>query len=112
MLTSRLAFALALSFALAACGGGGGDEEQARSGEVLEGTVSDAMLPIDTVRSQPPLAEPEAAAEVQATAGSLGSGPRAEQAEASGQEEDAAEEGGDAESEPADEAPAAAEADE
>ncbi len=25
-------------------------------GEVLPGTVSDAMLPIDTVRSQPPLA--------------------------------------------------------
>ena len=25
------------------------------SGEVLEGTISDAMLPLDTVRSQPPL---------------------------------------------------------
>ena len=31
------------------------------SGEVLEGTISDAMLPLDTVRSQPPLlnADPE-----------------------------------------------------
>ena len=29
------------------------------SGEVLEGTISDAMLPLDTVRSQPPLLNPE-----------------------------------------------------
>ena len=33
------------------------------SGEVLEGTISDDMLPLDTVRSQPPLLneDPEAA---------------------------------------------------
>ena len=30
--------------------------EAAPSGEVLPGSVSDAMLPYDTVRSQPPLA--------------------------------------------------------
>lgn len=29
------------------------------SGEVLKGTISDAMLPLDTVSSQPPLAEPD-----------------------------------------------------
>ena len=29
------------------------------SGEVLEGTISDAMLPLDTVQSQPPLLNPE-----------------------------------------------------
>ena len=32
---------------------------RAATGEVLEGTISDAMLPLDTVRSQPPLAKPE-----------------------------------------------------
>lgn len=47
---------------LTACGDdaatGEGDDREA-SGEVLEGTISDAMLPLDEVRSQPPLAEPE-----------------------------------------------------
>jgi hypothetical protein len=53
-----LALALAL---LAACGGDSPvDEDRAASGEVLEGTISDAMLPLDRVRSQPPLAEAEA----------------------------------------------------
>jgi len=54
--------ALGMAVLLAACGGGepAADEGQP-SGEVLEGTISDAMLPLDTVRSQPPLAEPEAA---------------------------------------------------
>lgn len=44
--------------ALAACQGkektGAGAE-----GEILPGSASDAMLPLDTVRSQPPLASPE-----------------------------------------------------
>jgi len=37
------------------------DDEEPReaSGEVLEGSISDAMLPIDQLRSQAPLAEPE-----------------------------------------------------
>ncbi len=54
-----LAVALASAGALAGCQG----EKQAASkgtatagGEVLPGSVSDAMLPIDAVRSQPPLA--------------------------------------------------------
>jgi len=58
---SRLAW-LSLVLTLAACGR---DERAAplaaAGGEVQEGTISDAMLPLDTVRSQPPLApEPEA----------------------------------------------------
>lgn len=32
------------------------------SGEVLEGTISDGMIPLDELRSQAPLAEPEAPA--------------------------------------------------
>jgi hypothetical protein len=48
---------LALALALASCG----ETKKAASagtagGEVLPGSASDAMLPIDAVRSQPPLA--------------------------------------------------------
>jgi hypothetical protein len=51
--------ALALCVLLAGCDWWEGDEEDARtaSGQVLEGTISDSMLPLDTVRSQPPLAK-------------------------------------------------------
>ncbi|WP_347302085.1 hypothetical protein V5740_08650 [Croceibacterium sp. TMG7-5b_MA50] len=47
---------------LAACGGDqpAGDAV-AGGGEVLEGTANDAMLPLATVTSQPPLAPPEPA---------------------------------------------------
>lgn len=31
------------------------DEVRGASGEVLEGTISDAMIPLDQLRSQPPL---------------------------------------------------------
>jgi len=54
----RLAFALPLL--LAACGGdaGGEGERKTAAGEVLGGTISDDMLPLDTVTSQsPPLRE-------------------------------------------------------
>lgn len=37
-----------------------GDNREA-SGEVLEGTISDEMLPVDEVRSQAPLAAPDPA---------------------------------------------------
>lgn len=49
--------ALAPLALLSACDGGGADDTRTASGEVLEGTISDAMLPLDTVRSQPPLAK-------------------------------------------------------
>ncbi len=46
---------------LAGCGGKEVPEEGASNtgGEVLEGTASDAMLPLATVTSQPPLAPAE-----------------------------------------------------
>ncbi len=57
---------LMLALLLAACGGEAPtDDGRSASGEVLEGTVSDAMLPIDRVQSEPPLEDPEAFREVQ-----------------------------------------------
>jgi hypothetical protein len=51
------AITICLALALAGCGG---EEKKAvggtASGEVLPGSVSDAMLPLDTVKSQAPLA--------------------------------------------------------
>lgn len=55
--------AVMLAPLLAACGDDPAAElaegEREASEEVLEGTISDDMLPIDRVRSQAPLAEPE-----------------------------------------------------
>lgn len=55
---SELAYAaLCLALALSACDGGKRQAAQGTAGgEVLEGSVSDSMLPVDRVRSQPPLA--------------------------------------------------------
>ncbi|MFC3098459.1 hypothetical protein [Alteraurantiacibacter palmitatis] len=56
----RLALApLAPLLALAACGDGAAPVTEAgsSSGEVLPGSISDAMLPIDSTRSEPPLIE-------------------------------------------------------
>ena len=54
---TRAPIVLALALSLAACGG---DKKQqgagTAEGEVLPGSASDAMLPLDTVTSQPPLA--------------------------------------------------------
>lgn len=52
---------IALSLAAMAALGGCGEEKKAAAGataggEILPGSTSDAMLPLDTVRSQPPLA--------------------------------------------------------
>lgn len=56
----RLATLCALPLALAACQGEKKPAEaRTAQGEILAGSASDAMLPLDTVRSQPPLA-PEA----------------------------------------------------
>lgn len=51
----------ALAVLLAACDGGAGGDAAAggAEGEVLGGTISDAMLPLDTVRSQSPALRPE-----------------------------------------------------
>jgi hypothetical protein len=42
---------------LAACGGDAENDRRTASGQVLEGSISDSMLPLETVRSQPPLAK-------------------------------------------------------
>ena len=51
---------------LAACGDDPApspdDDDRTASGEILEGTISDAMLPVDRVRSEPPLLRPAAPA--------------------------------------------------
>ena len=56
----RLAAYAALPLMLAACQGEKKPAEaKTAQGEILPGSANDAMLPLDTVRSQPPLA-PEA----------------------------------------------------
>ncbi|MFA9200437.1 MAG: hypothetical protein ACEQR8_04500 [Cypionkella sp.] len=68
----RLAAAAATAFLLAACGGKPDPEAERRTaaGEVLGGTISDDMLPLDTVTSQsPPLRETGAGAEGSGDAG-------------------------------------------
>ena len=55
----RLALILMAPLALAACGGTSDKkqkDQRTAGGEILPGSASDAMLPYDTVRSQPPLA--------------------------------------------------------
>lgn len=48
---------LILALALAACGSGKKDEGAGKAaGEILPASASDAMIPLDTVRSQAPLA--------------------------------------------------------
>jgi hypothetical protein len=59
-----------MALLLVACGDDPAPEEGEVSGEVLEGTISDAMLPLDQVRSRAPLAEPtESAGAAPAAAG-------------------------------------------
>ena len=54
---SGLALVLCAALALGACSGDKKDEGAGKAeGEILPGSTSDAMLPYDTVRSQPPLA--------------------------------------------------------
>ncbi len=69
VIDKRLFLALPAFALLAACGGESADQGQVVSGEVLEGTISDAMLPVDQVRSEAPLEDPEAFAAAQEKAG-------------------------------------------
>ena len=68
MTDKRLLLALPAFALLAACGGDAPADGRAASGEVLEGTISDEMLPVDRVRSEPPLEDPEAFAKVRSKA--------------------------------------------
>jgi hypothetical protein len=83
MTDKRLLLALPALALLAACGGGdtSGNDSRAASGEVLEGTISDAMLPTDRVRSEPPLEDPEAFAKARSkpAVGAVGAAEGAEQ---------------------------------
>jgi hypothetical protein len=67
-MTRRLLPALIALGLLAGCGGDASSDKRTATGEVLEGTISDAMLPLDTVKSQAPLADPGAAKQAAASA--------------------------------------------
>ena len=75
---SRLIAAASFVVALAACHNKADDAAATAVAQVESGTVSDAMLPIDRVTSQPPLA-PEAAvaAADSSTTGKPGAKPKA-----------------------------------
>lgn len=69
MTDKRLIFVLPALALLGACGEEAPtDDGRSASGEVLEGTISDAMLPLDRVQSEPPLEDPEAFAKAQSDA--------------------------------------------
>jgi hypothetical protein len=73
---SRLALLSLAPLALTACQGKETAEEAAPPGEVLPGSASDAMLPLDTVRSQPPFApQTEAAGKSAGSRASAGTAP-------------------------------------
>ena len=65
MTDKRLFLVLPALALLAACNDAPSDDSRSASGEVLEGTISDAMLPVERVRSEPPLEDPDAFAEAQ-----------------------------------------------
>jgi len=67
-MTRRLLPALIALGLLAGCGGDASSDKRTATGEVLEGTISDDMLPLDTVKSQAPLADPGAARKATETA--------------------------------------------
>ena len=93
MTNKRLLFALPMLALLAACGGASsGNDSRAASGEVLEGTISDEMLPVDRVRSEPPLEDPEAFAKARSGAdGAAGTDEAAEEPDGAADEQPAAE---------------------
>jgi hypothetical protein len=58
--SSRLIAVAVLAAVLPACNGDAAEEGEV-TGEVLEGTSSDEMVPLDQVRSEAPLADPTSA---------------------------------------------------
>jgi hypothetical protein len=74
MTDTRLLLCFAAFALLAACGDKPSrNDGRAASGEVLEGTISDEMLPVDRVRSEPPLEDPEAFAKAVSKGSGTGS---------------------------------------
>ncbi len=73
MTKARLfAAALLLSLPLAACKKAEPPKQAQAGGEILPGSVSDAMLPMDTVTSQAPLAPREVKTDAKARGASSG----------------------------------------
>nr|WP_166179775.1 hypothetical protein [Altererythrobacter segetis] len=70
---------------LAGCNKPARNDERSASGEVLQGTVSDAMLPLDKLKSEPPLLAPSKA----------GTTPEGAEDEASGEGDAASEAAGE-----------------
>lgn len=99
MTKTRRLLVLPLILAVAACGDsseGAQGERKTAAGEVLGGSISDAMLPLDKVTSQgPPLRE--------SGSGSSERKPSSEPADAPEESEDAADASGEAEAAPAEE---------
>jgi hypothetical protein len=94
VIDKRLLLVLAPAALLGACDQTT-EETSATPGEVLEGSISDAMLPIDQVRSEPPLEDP-AVFETESESGRPGaaaSGDGAEGEAAAEEGEDGTEEG-------------------
>lgn len=88
MTEKRIFLALTALALLAACGEEPADEGAAAQGEVLEGTISDAMLPLDRVQSEAPLEDPEAFEKAQGEAArGAGGTARASEADATDEEE-------------------------
>jgi hypothetical protein len=53
---------------------------------VLEGTISDQRVPVDRVRSEPPLEDPEAFAKARSTAGGVAGADEAAEDEEGGED--------------------------
>lgn len=60
MKAAALSLTFATALALGGCGKEAADPNAQAGGEILPRSVSDDMPPYDTVRSQPPLANPDA----------------------------------------------------
>ena len=89
MSSSRL-LAAALAALLTACNGDAPQEGEV-TGEVLEGTISDEMLPLDRVQSEAPLADPTGTGKGSQSNAGAGDAEPADEAEIGAEDASAAE---------------------